>query len=107
MVSAAWVNDPSSQFSCCVSACLCQVDLIHNDSSPGSDEVWQVAERVLIGPAPDDLELFRSGFAPRTAQDIASNVSHARGSVDRGGGVRCTGCGPRTYTADADREGYT
>ena len=88
-------------------SCLCQVDLIHNDSSPGSDEVWQVAERVLIGPAPDDLELFRSGFAPRTAQDIASNVSHARGSVDRGGGVRCTGCGPRTYPADADREGYT
>ena len=28
------------------------IDLIHNDSSPGSDEVWQVAEQVLCGPGP-------------------------------------------------------
>ena len=77
-------------------------DLIHNDS-PGSDELWQVAERVLVGPAPGDLELFRAGLEAPTV----GSPKHPRGSTQRGGGVRCTGCGPRTYVADADGQGYT
>ena len=79
------------------------IDLIHNDSSPGSEELWQVAERVLVGPAPGDLELFRAGLEAPTV----GNPKHPRGSTQRGGSVRCTGCGPRTYVPDADRKGYT
>ena len=48
------------------------LDLIHNDSCPGSDELWQVAERVLVGPAPGDLELFRAGREwPRAVTSLA------------------------------------
>ena len=64
------------------------IDLIHNDSSPGSDEVWQVAEQVLSGPGPAGVDLEPDRAAGR-------------------GQVRCTGCGPRTYPSDADAEGYT
>eukprot|EP01051_Picozoa_sp_SAG22_P034533 SAG22_NODE_15728_length_342_cov_0.839506_1_plen_82_part_01 len=67
------------------------VDLIHNDSGPGSDEVWQVAEQVLAGPAPPGVDLERG----------------PPGGAWGRGKVRCTGCGPRTYPTDADAEGYT
>ena len=67
------------------------IDLIHNDSSPGSDEVWQVAEQVLSGPGPVGVDLERG----------PPGGNWGRGQV------RCTGCGPWTYPSDADAEGYT
>lgn len=57
------------------------------DSAGQTDEVWKVVERVLVGPGPAELDL---------EPDRASQR----------GDIRCTGCSPRTYPADADAEGY-
>ena len=53
------------------------INVVHSAESPGSDEVWRVAERVL---------------SPRW---------------EGGESIRCTHVGPRTYLPDADRQGYT
>ena len=70
------------------------LDLVHNDQSPGSDEARRVAERILVGPHPDNPDDDRREL----------------GSEERGDGVRgelrCTGVNPRVYVADADGEGY-
>eukprot|EP01052_Picozoa_sp_SAG31_P027970 SAG31_NODE_2662_length_5279_cov_2.987645_2_plen_376_part_00 len=75
-VSRKWFGMAGGEFGPLLEMDPAFLDVVHNDS-PGSDEVWRVAERVL---------------SPRWNQ---------------GESVRCTHVGPRTYLPDADRQGYT